>query len=540
MVVINTNILSSQGQQNQQRANSSLSTAMERLSSGMRVNSAKDDAAGQAIGNRMTSQIRGQAQAMRNANDGVSLIQTAQGGLDQINSNLQRVRELTVQGLNGTLSDSDKQAILSEIDSNFKVIDRLTDSTDFNGIPLLNGVAGEVMIQVGANQGESLPISLSEPDSSVEELGLEGFTLEGIEGVFGDPIEVNLDDPSVSIQIDGIPVSDQATLHNHNGGYIVADKENGLELYYANDFEATTNSTTGETIVNLNAGEKLYNEFQNENGNIITDHIDTLDFYDIVMIPGDNTPLPEENYTFVNDNEGNIYIKEDVGGDFIYHSAEVSFRISEDGYTEVETKIVNTVSDVGSTSEITSLVDLNNDNDILIQYFSNRAEVTDPHRIMKDTSNGDFIIEIEESEDVFNYYVLRSTGYAPPDGTVDKRNLVGDVVPFESFDLNSPVEILTSASFEAGQSPLEAIDEAIALIDSKRSYLGATENRLGSVIENLTVTNQNLTEARSRILDANYAIEVANMTKAQILQQASTSILAQANQVPEVALSLLD
>src|SRR5690554_2919063 len=154
MSVINTNITSMIGQQNLMKSQSALQTSMERLSSGLRINSAKDDAAGQAIANRMTAQIKGLAQAQRNANDGISMAQTAEGALGQINDNVQRIRELVVQANNGTNGTDDVASIQEEIDQRILEIDRIVEQTAFNGKTLLNGTADEVWIQVGANDGE--------------------------------------------------------------------------------------------------------------------------------------------------------------------------------------------------------------------------------------------------------------------------------------------------------------------------------------------------------------------------------------------------
>jgi len=159
MSVINTNITSLIGQQNLQKSQSSLQTSMERLSSGLRINSAKDDAAGQAIANKMTAEVRGLTQASRNANDGISLAQTAEGALNQINDNIQRIRELTVQAQNGTNSTDDIASIQAEVDERLAEIDRVVDTSTFNGNALFgNGTSFD--IQVGAKDGQTITISL--------------------------------------------------------------------------------------------------------------------------------------------------------------------------------------------------------------------------------------------------------------------------------------------------------------------------------------------------------------------------------------------
>jgi len=182
MAVINTNLPSLKGQQQHSRSQSAISTSMERLSSGQRVNSAKDDAAGQAIGNRMEAQVRSLNQAARNANDGISLSQTAQGALDQINEKLQRIRELTVQGLSEIYNGEMGDRIQAEINLGLKEINRLVETSTYNGIPLLDGSAGRIPLQVGASDGQSFPIDLGKPGFSVEEIGLLNMTFQGEPG----------------------------------------------------------------------------------------------------------------------------------------------------------------------------------------------------------------------------------------------------------------------------------------------------------------------------------------------------------------------
>ncbi|CZW80534.1 flagellin (flagellin core protein) [Enterobacter hormaechei] len=178
--VINTNSLSLITQNNINKNQSALSSSIERLSSGLRINSAKDDAAGQAIANRFTSNIKGLTQAARNANDGISLAQTTEGALSEINNNLQRVRELTVQATTGTNSDSDLSSIQDEIKSRLSEIDRVSGQTQFNGVNVL-AKDGTMKIQVGANDGETISIDLKQIDAKT--LGLSGFNVDGAQKV---------------------------------------------------------------------------------------------------------------------------------------------------------------------------------------------------------------------------------------------------------------------------------------------------------------------------------------------------------------------
>src|SRR5690554_5382220 len=177
MSVINTNITSMIGQANLSKSQNALQTSMERLSSGLRINSAKDDAAGQAIANRMTAQITGLAQAQRNANDGISIAQTAEGALNQINDNVQRIRELSVQAANGTNSQSDLNSIQDEINQRLEEIDRISEETDFNGTKVLANGVREMSIQVGANDDETIEIAFEAINANT--LGIDTFSING-------------------------------------------------------------------------------------------------------------------------------------------------------------------------------------------------------------------------------------------------------------------------------------------------------------------------------------------------------------------------
>ncbi|MEB6114724.1 flagellin FliC [Enterobacter roggenkampii] len=192
MAVINTNLLSLTTQNNLNKSQSSLGTAIERLSSGLRINSAKDDAAGQAIANRMTSQIKGMNQAARNANDGISMAQTAEGSLNEINSNLQRIRELTVQAKNGTNSATDLSSLQDEVKARLDEIDRVASKTDFNGIKLLNGTAGAagvVKIQVGVNDGDTIDLDLKGAQADIATLKVDTLDLTTLTGSELDTID---------------------------------------------------------------------------------------------------------------------------------------------------------------------------------------------------------------------------------------------------------------------------------------------------------------------------------------------------------------
>ncbi|GAA0579114.1 FliC/FljB family flagellin [Halomonas salifodinae] len=405
MSVINTNITAMIGQGNLIKSQNALSTSMERLSSGLRINSAKDDAAGQAIANRMSSQITGLAQSQRNANDGISVAQTAEGALNQVNDNLQRIRELSVQAQNDTNSQDDLKSIQGEINQRLNEIDRISAETDFNGTKVLASDQS-LSIQVGANDGETIEVSLEEINADT--LSLNKFNISGPEN------------------------AEAATT-------------SAADLADANEY---LGSAVG-TSVTAYAGT----------GVAVMDGTD-FGFNSASAAAGEGT-------IYVDDN-GNLYSKLNIDG------------------TEL------------TESEAESLAE---------------------QGIRVDTSTSANAVYMSLDAD---------------DATVNSTGVL-------SFDAtgNTGDENLANLTFERSADPLAALDQSLNQVDNLRSDLGAIQNRFESAITNLNTNETNLSAARSRIEDADYAKEVGNMTRAQILQQAGTSVLAQANQTPQNVLSLL-
>ncbi|MGL6159387.1 FliC/FljB family flagellin [Microbulbifer sp.] len=373
MSVINTNITAMIGQQNLGKSQNALQTSMERLSSGLRINSAADDAAGQAIANRMNAQITGLAQAQRNANDGISVAQTAEGALNQVNDNLQRIRELSVQAQNDTNSQSDLSSIQDEINQRLSEIDRISQETNFNGVKVL-AEDQAFSIQVGANDGEQITMNLKEINAQT--LSLDTFNVNGYAGAL--------------------------TAADGNGDTFTAS-DSGLDVTFDSAGAASGTVATAVTI-------------EDADGNAVTGALEK-------------------------DADGNYFVTDGNGDTFAVTNIEA-------------------------------------------------------------VSDGD------------------------GDGTAD----------------DAAITVTVDADIALSQrsaNPLSSLDSALSNVDSLRSDLGAMQNRFESAINNLSTTETNLSAARSRIEDADYAVEVSNMTRAQILQQAGTSVLAQANQVPQNVLSLL-
>ena len=258
-LVIATNVLALSGSLLGRRASSAIEDSVRRLSSGLRVNSARDDAADQAISNRMRAQINGLNQARRNTGDGLSMLETTSGALDSLNARLQRVRELSVQGLNGTLSLPDSDAIQAEINANLKEIDRLEQQSTFNGMRLLDGSAGTVNLQVGTNDSDTLSVNLGGSGFGVIALGLKDFTIAGIPGsattlsvLPGRSTNVMIDSPTTTVHWPA--GSTNPNLVRDAGGLIYVQDVDGAgrSTYQAVGYRPTTDTATGLSDVGLN------------------------------------------------------------------------------------------------------------------------------------------------------------------------------------------------------------------------------------------------------------------------------------------------
>lgn len=504
MSVINTNITSMIAQKNLGASQSALTTAMERLSSGMRINSAKDDAAGQAIANRMSSQITGLSQAQRNANDGISVAQTAEGALNQVNDNLQRIRELSVQAANDTNSPEDRASIQAEINQRLEEIDRISQETNFNGTKVLNSEQ-TLNIQVGANDGESISINLKEINKTT--LGLASFDVTNT---------LNTEDLAATATTELAPASVAVTeltfVDSAAGGSLtlVSDDADADSLYvkdangdyWTATYDSATNTISYDTSENAGAGATLTGTevaaTQVYNGDQMIDVGDVGGFSD------SNAAATVEVYGDAGGN--NFYVSTDGGA--TVRTASIDFTTGVVTYD-------SSVASAAPTDDLTAAA---------------LTEIAVPDSgVTIDTSGLDTSL-VGDSAQVFA--MEDGSGYVVKGTDAD-----GNDVYYEA-----EVDTATGAVTLGDQltaDPLAALDNALKEVDTLRSDLGAIQNRFDSAITNLKTNETNLSAARSRIEDADYAVEVANMTKAQILQQAGTSVLAQANQIPQSVLSLL-
>ncbi|EJE3885376.1 TPA: flagellin FliC [Escherichia coli] len=488
--VINTNSLSLITQNNINKNQSALSTSIERLSSGLRINSAKDDAAGQAIANRFTSNIKGLTQAARNANDGISLAQTTEGALSEINNNLQRVRELTVQATTGTNSESDLSSIQDEIKSRLSEIDRVSGQTQFNGVNVL-AKNDTLSIQVGANDGQTINIDLQQIDSHT--LGLDGFSVKNNDAVKTSAAVNTLGGGASSVAVN-FATTNLTAIAGLGGGAIseIAKDDNGD--YYAHVTGTTGGTADGYYAVDI---DKATGKVALKDGNVDTPT---------------GTPTTTSTYDFT-----------DAG-------QTVSFG------TDAATAGISTGA---------SLVKLQDEKGNDTATYAIKAQDGSLYAANVDETTGKVTVKTASYTDADGKAVTDAA--VKLGGDNGKTEIVVDAASGKTYDagalqnadLSSATNTVTAIPNGKTTSPLAALDDAISQIDKFRSSLGAVQNRLDSAVTNLNNTTTNLSEAQSRIQDADYATEVSNMSKAQIIQQAGNSVLAKANQVPQQVLSLL-
>jgi flagellin len=479
--VINTNISSLNAQRNLTTSQSSLATSLQRLSSGLRINSAKDDSAGLAISQRFTSQIRGSEQAARNANDGISLAQTAEGDLEQIGNNLQRIRELAVQAANATNSASDRQSINSEATQLILEIDRVAGASNFNGVKLLDGSFTSQTFQVGANNTSNDQITINSIASAkASSLGVGSGT-------------------SYSTSLAGAVITSGAALTT--GGLTI----NGYQVGASSSDGVSTTNATGSAIAKANA----INAVSGQTG--VTASVRASTLTNTATVAGGAFSLVVNGVTIA----GTATANASVG------ASEIAAAFNA---VSSQTGVTATVNSAAPTTYTLTAADGRNI-DITATTAGSTGSATA-------TTYGAITLSATST----------TAGGITLGGTQATAAIIGSAAGAALGTITSTVNAASSinlTSISGAQSALATLDSAISTINNSRGSLGAFQNRFASTVASLGTTTENLTAARSRIVDADFAKETANLTRTQILQQAGTAILSQANQLGQGVLSLL-
>ena len=501
--VINTNVLSLNAQRNLSTSGSQLATALQRLSSGLRINSAKDDAAGLAISNRFTTQINGLNVAARNANDGISLSQTAESALGELTNNLQRIRELAVQSANATNSASDRAALDQEVQQRLAEIDRIATQTSFNGQKVLDGTFGTANFQVGANAGETISINLSQgvKASQIGQIASGTSSVEVTNAALTGSGTVQVGASSavaIGASVAGTQAGQNAGSAWAKAAAVNAAGASGLTATAVSNVEfavatTATTGTAGTAVATSNYslqinGKDIFASFDESTGQVlsaqqISDAINaqsgttgvtaTLQGAKLLLTAADGRDI-QVNQTHGTGSSGGL-------------AAGTAQTISGTAYTAGSFDTV--ANGVTATSINGGQVTLSATQNIVV------------------TGDG------------------AALGFASANTTiaVDTTTI-------------GAANVLTVAG---ANNAIKRVDAALTTVSSLRSTFGAIQNRFESTIANLQSVSENLAASRSRILDTDFAAETANLTRAQILQQAGTAILAQANAVPQNVLTLL-
>ena len=490
--VINTNLLSLNAQRNTSTTQSSLATSLQRLSSGLRVNSAKDDAAGLAISERLSAQVRGGNVAIRNANDGISLSQTAEGALGSSANILQRVRELAVQSANATNSASDRQALQAEVTQLTSELDRISTTTQFNGQNLLDGTFGTANFQVGANANQVITASTANfrtntyGDNQIKALSANA-------GSYG--VETKSDDWGKNAVAAG-----KITLSGLQGTKTVDVAANAT----AKGVAQTINDVSAVTGVNATAETQVAVTFDKEGS------------YSF-KLKSDNTDDVTVNFS----------LSAATG------SASLSSAMDAINAQAGKTGITATLNSDGTA------VVLKNATGNDIRVAGTGTATADIAHVQKLDAEGK---EVGTKQDLAKdgsgktissgYLLLNSQ--AAFSVTADTT----DIMASATSTLKS-VSSLDISTFAGATDAIRIVDSALATVNGQRAKFGALQSRFETAIANLQVASENTAASRSRIQDADFASETASLSRAQVLQQASTAMIAQANQLPQQVLQLL-
>lgn len=478
--VINTNIFSLVAQRNLSSSQGALQTSITRLSSGLRINSAADDAAGLAITDRMTAQVNGLTQAQRNANDGISLVQTAAGALSSITDNLQRIRTLAVQATNATNSDSDRAALDQEVQQRLAEINRTASQTQFNGLSVLNGTMGVANFQVGANAGQTISVNLTQSmtTSSIGAVAQANSTKNPLSYTISAANDLKIQDGATGSVID-----------------VAAGTYNN-----ANDLAAAINTAGSKAGFTANIVSV------NSNGQLVVNNTDPANALNITGAAAANTEL-------------GLPATIAAGGPAVTSTGVATQFQTTLGTGDLTFTVNGVAHDITGTFKSSSdLATAINSANIGINAFIDTAGA------MHISSGQAFNISSTSA------VVAPSTNPS----ALDKLGLTAGTYTTSGSLATADVKSVNSATLMLSQ-----IDAAITTVDSFNATLGATQNRFQSTISSLSTTTQNLTQARSGVQDTDYAAETANLTRSQILQQAGISMLSQANQLPQQVLKLL-
>jgi flagellin len=493
--VINTNVLSLNAQRNLTSSQSSLATALQRLSSGLRINSAKDDAAGLAISDRFTTQIRGLNQAVRNASDGISLAQTTESALGELTNNLQRIREIAVQSANASNSAADRAALDQEVQQRLAEIQRIATQTAFNGQKVLNGTFGNALFQVGANVGETISVGLSTSMLTTQ----IGKTAD---------------------YVGGAAYNTALAIGQQGAGVVAANALNNNVTIAVGTGQAVN---VGVSVVGTGAGQTAGSAYAKAEA-INAASIGGLTAQADTTLAIDFTTTATNGYAL------------SINGVAVQAATTAALT-----GTQLATNINANSSATGVTAAFAAGVMTLTAVDGRNIQVAQTATATEGFNAATLASNNTVNQALTWAAGTADFTAVGSIRLTAADSITLAGAGVADI-GYTATSLALGNSALNSASVTTvanANTTIGRVDAALTTVSGLRSTLGAIQNRFESTIASLSAVSENLEASRSRILDADFAAETAALTRAQILQQAGVAILAQANTAPQSVLALL-
>ncbi len=522
-ISVNTNVASLTAQRNLMNSQNTLNKSLARLSSGLRINSAKDDAAGLAISDRMTAQVRGLNQAARNANDGISLAQTAEGALQESTNILQRVRELAVQSANDTNTQADRDSLNAEVTQLVDELDRIALTTAFNGKNVLDGNLGSASFQVGANAGPGQSISFTIGSARAAALG-EVAVATGVTGTAATPAT------AASLTTGGLVVTSQETGLGGNDITVALAADAVVDRTETNAFDFTA-----ATIVD--ADEFVIDGMTATVGTAgVTTEADLASaFAAHAASGGTSTTVGTVTVTSVAAYAGDWTFS--AAGDVLTAtSTTANTDVGAIAYTDADAMAPTVTNLDGQAAQVGLTLDIT---DNAITVTASQATID------AGITTADIAALIDGKQTTFGR-VTATGGTDELTAVFGPTNLLdGADAAAASSDYSvgtvatTTVDLIDISSLPDSEIAIASVDKALSDISTIRGGLGAVQNRFESTISNLMNVSENIAAARSRILDADFAAETSQMTKSQILQQAGMAMLSQANSIPQGALSLL-
>jgi len=540
-LVINTNVASLNSQRNLSDSQNSLSTSLQRLSTGLRINSAKDDAAGLAITERMTSQIRGLNQAARNANDAISLAQTAEGAMGQSTDLLQRIRELSVQSANASNSSSDRAALQQEVGQLISELDRVATSTQFNGLNLLDGSFKAQQFQVGANANQTISVDVDSLRTS--DIGETVNSSSDVTGVTAGTATTTGASTGGGFS-SGAYVLDAYTGVSANGNTVGGSYDveiNGSDVLASSGYTVSGDSYRTEDSAYAKAAAVNATNIDGVSATAKNEQTFTAastgNFLDFDALTGTDAAT----YTLT------------INGEAIYTASPITSSAKtvsvDDAVTSINTKQFKTgviaSKDADGNLKLSAADGRNIEVDESLAFVDGGTASDDSDGVLKTAFSTITLADDTTASNgsaTFNQAAATYRGKVTLASSSDITFNSGQAhMGFSTATLSATgsVESVDISTVAGANAAILAMDSALDTVNSSRAKLGAVQNRFESTISSLQSTSESLSAARSRIRDADFAAETANLTRSQILQQAGTAMLAQANSLPQNVLSLL-